>query len=127
MVSVRQWRFNHPRLLQIAFWLWLAPFVLASAGVELTHSANCPDNIFVRWAIHSGSTHFQKPAAVTSDDDADCAACAFAWATMAVFAALAVATITQALPLTFSAPRRTLLTRCPALTASRGPPAFARL
>jgi len=126
MVSVRQWRFNHPRLLQVAFWLWLAPFVLASAGVELTHSANCPDNIFVRWAIHSGSQQMGKLAATTGDQDEDCAACAFVWATVAVFSALAVATITQALPVRYSSFRQDRLGQSPALTASRGPPAVAR-
>ena len=127
MVSVRQWSFNHPRLLQIAFWLWLAPFVLASAGVELTHSANCPDNIFVRWAVHSGSQHLEKPAPILADEDSDCAACALAWAAVAVFTALAIATITQALPLVYSTRRHTVLTRIPGLTASRGPPVFARI
>ena len=124
MLSARHWLIHRPRLLQVAFWLWVAPFVLAAAGVELTHSANCPDNIYFQWAKGAKLHQIEKLSLSQDAPDDDCAACFLTWASHGVLAALALVTLLLALPIAFASGRRSLLSRSLAQTASRGPPAL---
>ena len=124
MLSARHWLIHRPRLLQVAFWLWVAPFVLSAAGVELTHSANCPDNIYFRWALGSGFHHLEQPSTVHAVLEVECAACALTSAVHGILGALAPALLLLSLLFTFAGLRASLRSRTVTHTASRGPPSL---
>jgi len=125
MLSARHWLIHRPRLLQVAFWLWVAPFVLAAAGVELTHSANCPDNIYFQWAKGAKFHQIEKLSGSHDSADDDCAACFLTSASHGLLASLALLTLLVALPFTFVASHRSVPSRFYAQISSRGPPAPA--